>query len=162
MKSSPEEHILKSLASRNSGTGKMGLLSRYGKITGHMNKSTYSSDLSIEGGGHTNVNKPTYSKVTASYYYSWQCTGTYEAGVEAGGGGRGHGGAGASSAGARAGPARSRGGRVGTRVGSDGGSAAGARIGGAWRGAGQGVGTDVVDIGRRQTEVCCGGDNGGG
>jgi hypothetical protein len=71
MKSSPEEHILKSLASRNSGTGKMGLLSRYGKITGHMNKLAYSNDLSVEDGGHTNVNKPAYSEVTASYYYSW-------------------------------------------------------------------------------------------
>jgi len=57
MKSSPEEHILKSLASRNSGTGKMGLLGRYGKITGPMNKPAYSGDLSIEGGGRTNVEK---------------------------------------------------------------------------------------------------------
>lgn len=57
MKSSPEEHILRSLASRNSGTGKMGLLGRYGKITGPMNKPAYSSDMLIEGGGRTNVEK---------------------------------------------------------------------------------------------------------
>ncbi|XP_066397696.1 uncharacterized protein [Miscanthus floridulus] len=57
MKSSPEEHILKSLASRNSGTGKMGLFGRFGKITGSMNKPAYSGDLSIEGGGRTNVEK---------------------------------------------------------------------------------------------------------
>ena len=31
MKSSPEEYMLKSLASRNSGTGKVGLLGGYGK-----------------------------------------------------------------------------------------------------------------------------------
>ncbi|ONM23517.1 Histone-lysine N-methyltransferase ATX4 [Zea mays] len=67
MKSSPEEHILKSLASRNSGTGKMGLLSRYGKITGHMNKPAYSNDLSVEGGGHTNVEK-LVNRTDETYY----------------------------------------------------------------------------------------------
>lgn len=57
MKSSREEYISKSLTSRDSGMGKMGLLGRYGKITGPMNKPAYSSDLYIEGGGRTNVKK---------------------------------------------------------------------------------------------------------
>ncbi|KAG2636742.1 hypothetical protein PVAP13_2NG470100 [Panicum virgatum] len=57
MKSSPEEYMLKSLASRNSGTGKVGLLGGYGKITGPTNNPDYSSNLYIEGGGCTNVDK---------------------------------------------------------------------------------------------------------
>ncbi|PUZ71914.1 hypothetical protein GQ55_2G351500 [Panicum hallii var. hallii] len=57
MKSSPEEYMLKSLASRNSGTGKVGLLGGYGKNTGPINNPDYSSNLYIEGGGCTNVDK---------------------------------------------------------------------------------------------------------
>lgn len=35
----------------------MGLLGRYGKISGPTNKPAYSDDMSIEGGGRTNVEK---------------------------------------------------------------------------------------------------------
>ncbi|RLN32810.1 uncharacterized protein C2845_PM03G05990 [Panicum miliaceum] len=57
MKSSPEEYMLKSPASRNSGTGKVGLLGGYGKNTGPINNPDYSSNLYIEGGECTNVDK---------------------------------------------------------------------------------------------------------
>ncbi|KAJ1290773.1 hypothetical protein BS78_02G269600 [Paspalum vaginatum] len=57
MKRPPEEYMLKSLASRNSDTGKVGLLGRYGKVNGPISKPAYSSDLYIEDGGCTNVDK---------------------------------------------------------------------------------------------------------
>ncbi|WVZ65826.1 hypothetical protein U9M48_015128 [Paspalum notatum var. saurae] len=67
MKSPPEEYVLKSLASRNSDTGKVGLLGRYGKVTGPINKPAYSSDLYIEGGGCTNVDKLVNRSDEANY-----------------------------------------------------------------------------------------------
>ncbi|XP_062199450.1 uncharacterized protein LOC133901928 isoform X2 [Phragmites australis] len=57
MKNSPEEYRLRGLTSRNSGIGKIELLGGYGKITGPINKPVHSSDLYIEGGGCTNVEK---------------------------------------------------------------------------------------------------------
>lgn len=57
LKSSPEEYMLKSLASRNSGMGKVGLLGGYGKITEPINSPVYSGDLCIEGGGCASVDK---------------------------------------------------------------------------------------------------------
>ncbi|TKW34586.1 hypothetical protein SEVIR_2G315100v4 [Setaria viridis] len=67
MKSSPEEYMLKSLASRNSGTGKVRLLGGYGKINGLINNPAYSSDLYIEGGGCTNVDKQMNGSVGTNY-----------------------------------------------------------------------------------------------
>ncbi|CAN6218692.1 unnamed protein product [Urochloa humidicola] len=66
MKSSPEEYMMKSLVSRNSGTGK-GLLGGYGKITGPINNPAYSSDLYIDGGGCTNVDKQMNGSVETNY-----------------------------------------------------------------------------------------------
>ncbi|CAL5082799.1 unnamed protein product [Urochloa decumbens] len=67
MKSSPEGYMLKSLASRNNGTGKVGLLGGYGKITGPINNPPYSSDLYIEGGGCTNADKQMNGSVETNY-----------------------------------------------------------------------------------------------
>lgn len=65
MKSSSEEYTLKSLASRNSGTGKVRLLGGYGKNTGP-NNPAYSSDH-IDGGGGTNVDRQMNGSVGTNY-----------------------------------------------------------------------------------------------
>ncbi|KAL6844941.1 hypothetical protein ACP4OV_025600 [Aristida adscensionis] len=57
-KTSPEECRLKCFTSRNSSIGKIEFLGGYGKVTGPMNKQVYFSDLYMEGGGCTNVEKP--------------------------------------------------------------------------------------------------------
>lgn len=57
VKSSPEEYMLRSLASRNSGIGKVGLFGGYGKFTEPINNPVYSGDLYIEGGGCSSVDK---------------------------------------------------------------------------------------------------------